>query len=270
MNRLRRLLAALALASVATVCAAGVESPPQRVVSLNLCTDLLLLEIAGPTQIAGLTALARDPALSPYAAAAARLPVTHVQGEALLALAPDLILATPQAAVSTVALLRQLGLRVELLPPPTTVDELRQTLRRIGELLGQTPRAEALIASIDPIAAPPAGSAWLLQAGGHTPGTASLGHALLLQAGLRDLAQHTPYASGGFVPLERLLSARADVLVLSTSTGRANSLAEQFLAHPALAHTSARHVPLDESLWACGSAQFAQGVSRLRAALIAP
>ena len=270
MNGLRRLLAALALASVATVCAAGVESPPQRVVSLNLCTDLLLLEIAAPTQIAGLTALARDPVLSPYAAAAARLPVTHVQAEALLALAPDLIVATPQAAVSTVALLRQLGLRVELLPPPTTVDELRQTLRRAGELLGQTPRAEALIASIDPIAAPPAGSAWLLQAGGHTPGTASLGHALLLQAGLRDLAQHTPYASGGFVPLERLLSARADVLVLSTSAGRANSLAEQFLAHPALARTSARHVPLDESLWACGSAQFAQGVSRLRAALSAP
>ena len=164
MNGLRRLLAALALASVATVCAAGVESPPQRVVSLNLCTDLLLLEIAAPTQIAGLTALARDPVLSPYAAAAARLPVTHVQAEALLALAPDLIVATPQAAVSTVALLRQLGLRVELLPPPTTVDELRQTLRRAGELLGQTPRAEALIASIDPIAAPPACSSQARQA----------------------------------------------------------------------------------------------------------
>ena len=267
MNPVRRLLAALCLTACATACPALTVAPPQRVVSLNLCTDLLLIEVAAPAQIAGITALARDPALSPYAAEAASLPLTPGQTEALLALQPDLILAAPGAATTTVARLRELGLRVALIAPATTLDGIVAALRQTGELLARPATAAALVAGLSLPPAPPAGRAWLLQAGGHTPGEASLGHALLTQAGLRDLAVETGQANGGFVALERVLDTRADVLVLGLAPTRANSLAQQFLNHPALQQVPARRVHVDEALWACGSARFATAVTRLRAAL---
>lgn len=267
MNLVRRLLAALSLTACAATCPAVAAVPPARVVSLNLCTDLLLIEVGAPAQIAGVTALARDPALSPHAADAARLPVTPAQTEALLALQPDLVLAAPGAATTTIARLRELGLRVALIEPATTLNGIIAALRETGELLARAATAEQLVAGLQLPPAPPAGRAWLLQAGGHTPGQASLGHALLAAAGLRDLASETGHANGGFVPLERVLAARADVLVLGRAPMNSNSLAQQFLNHAALRQAPARRIHIDEALWVCGSARFAEAVTALRAAL---
>lgn len=267
MTLVRGTLAALALVACTAVCAAAPAHPPQRVVSLNLCTDLLLLEVAAPAQIAGVTALARNPALSPYAAEAARLPVTQGQAEALLALQPDLVLAAPGAAVTSVGLLRQLGLRVALIEPATTLAGIAENLRQVGELLGRQAVATTLIERLQLPPAVPAGSAWLLQPGGHTPGQASLGHALLVEAGLRDLALEAGLAHGGFVPLERVLATPAGVLVTGLAPDQTHSLAQQFVEHPALRRAAARDVRVDEALWGCGSTRFAEAVTGLRTAL---
>src|SRR5688572_3101869 len=81
--------------------AAGQATAPQRVVSLNLCTDAMLFELARPGQIAAVTRLSRDPALSRFAREAARTPVIHGMAEEVLALAPDLVLAAPDSAAAT-------------------------------------------------------------------------------------------------------------------------------------------------------------------------
>ena len=60
MSGARRLWAALLLA-VAANASALAPPPAQRVASLNLCTDLLLLAVAAPEHIVSLTALAADP-----------------------------------------------------------------------------------------------------------------------------------------------------------------------------------------------------------------
>ena len=56
------------------------------VVSLNLCTDQYLVQLA-PEQVAALSPLARDPSLSVVAAEAARLPWVRADAEAVLKLA---------------------------------------------------------------------------------------------------------------------------------------------------------------------------------------
>ncbi|MGB0498119.1 MAG: ABC transporter substrate-binding protein, partial [Rubricella sp.] len=64
-----------------------------RVVSINLCTDILVLQLADPGQIAALTFLATDPRSSILAEEAAGFPLIRGRAEEVFALDPDLVLA---------------------------------------------------------------------------------------------------------------------------------------------------------------------------------
>ena len=84
------------IASIATATATAAPAPaaaPQRVLSLNLCTDQLLMALLPPQRIASITWLSRtegDPALLDIAR---QLPVNHGSPEEVLAARPDLVLA---------------------------------------------------------------------------------------------------------------------------------------------------------------------------------
>ncbi len=81
-----------ALAFLMLLIAGGPARAVERVVSLNLCSDQLLVMLA-PEKVAALTVLARDPSLSVVAAEARHLPVVRADAEAVLRLRPDLVLA---------------------------------------------------------------------------------------------------------------------------------------------------------------------------------
>ena len=84
--------------------AVGAPAPvrPQRIVSLNACADEYLIALADKGQIAALTRFARDPSLSFYADKRRRTyPISQGQAEAVLALHPDLVIASPYRAART-------------------------------------------------------------------------------------------------------------------------------------------------------------------------
>ena len=74
---LRSLALATCLLCVAlpVVAAERVGGVPKRIVSLNLCSDQLVLALADRGQIAGLTSNVRDPDMSAAAEAARGLPM---------------------------------------------------------------------------------------------------------------------------------------------------------------------------------------------------
>ena len=83
---MRRTLIALALGL--TVSHAAAEAP-RRVVSFNQCGDQLVLALADPEQIAGLSPYAADPTLSAVAEKAKAYPRLDWQAESTIALQPD-------------------------------------------------------------------------------------------------------------------------------------------------------------------------------------
>ncbi|RLA20277.1 MAG: ABC transporter substrate-binding protein, partial [Gammaproteobacteria bacterium] len=78
---------------IALLPGAAFSAKPQRIVSLNLCADQLLLQLAEPKAIASLTHLAADPELSYLAEEATNYPLNYGSAEEILQLDPDLILA---------------------------------------------------------------------------------------------------------------------------------------------------------------------------------
>jgi iron complex transport system substrate-binding protein len=230
----------------------------ERVVSLNLCSDQMLVLLA-PEQVAALSPLARDPALSFVAARAATMPVVRGSAEAVLRLHPDLVLAGDFGAQTTVALLEQEGVPVWRLDLPQDFAAIWAQTTRLAARLGVPERGAALIAAMDAVlrsVRPPAHriTAIALEPRGYTAGPGSLMDAVLRAAGLTNAADGRPLG------LEALLRHAPDLLVVPVSPAYA-SLATDMLDSPAVAAIPRREVP--PPLTICAGPFTAQAVAML-------
>lgn len=103
-----------------------------------------------PTQrIAAVSHYARDPLVSSIAPLAARLPITYETAEEIVALQPDLVLASRHSAIPTRNALRRVGIHYELFDVPFSVEESIAQIRRIAALVGSGDVGEALVAKIE-------------------------------------------------------------------------------------------------------------------------
>lgn len=114
-----RWLLAACLAGGLAVCAKA--EPPQRVLSMNLCTDQLAMLLAAPGQLISVSYLAQDPRASVMAEEAMTYDVNHGLAEEIFLLQPDLVLAGSFTTPATTALLRRLASRSRFSRPKTTL-----------------------------------------------------------------------------------------------------------------------------------------------------
>ena len=91
--------------------AGDVAGKPQRIVSINLCADELVLRLADPRNIASVTWLSRNPDSSNVAQLAAQVPINHGLAEEIIPLDPDLVIAGIYTARTAVALLKRAAFR---------------------------------------------------------------------------------------------------------------------------------------------------------------
>ena len=261
-------------AAACLLLTAAVTAPPaahaayRHVVSTNLCPDELLIEVARPDQIASVSFLARDPELSFVADRAARFPAHHGQAELILEQHPDLVLAGRYGAQAAVRLLRGRDIPVAHFGMVSTFTEIRAQILKMGRLLDRPRRAGALIDGMESrlkAAAPKPGTphplALLLEANGFTAGSGTLTDSVLKAAGFRNLAAESGLHGFGYLPLERIVAARPDLLIVQRYRAGYPTLAQQVLSHPALA--GLRKISMDGRLWACGGPFTARAVSRL-------
>jgi iron complex transport system substrate-binding protein len=272
-------LPTLVVAGLLAVCGgvARADAPPRRIVSFNLCADQLAVALADPAQIAGLTALARDPELSAVAAQARAFPTADQRSEAALALQPDLVLVGPHDRSAMRRTLALVGAPVHEVALVTDLDGARRQVRALAALFGHAPRGEALVAAIDvaerDLAAAAGGrtqTALLVERGGYVAGPASLAGAVLRAAGLVPPAD-APGGLGGFVSLERLLVLKPDLLVLYEPAERVADQGMVLLTHPALAalYPPARRRLLPRRFALCGGPALVAALDYMRGHLLA-
>lgn len=265
---LRSMTLAAALFAALAPCQAA-----ERVVSLNLCTDQLLVLLADRAQIASLSFLAADPDLSYVADRIDGVPLNHGALEEILPLAPDLVLAGAFAARPAVQLLQSRGVPVIDLPLAEDFATIAAQTRTVADAIGQRDRGDALLAEMDAIlldaqATHGSGTALAYQANGFTAGVGTLTDAVLRAAGYRNAAAEAGLAGYGFIPLEQLVTEPPDILISAAGLPGRPSLAEALLEHPALAALDDRmeRLAVPSALLACGGPFTAQAVQLLAAA----
>lgn len=251
---------------------------PQRIVSLNLCADQLVVLMAEPERIVSLSHLSRDRELSFVAgsAAALGLPVNHGTVEEVLPQAPDLVLAGLYAARPAVTVLRARGVPVLDLDLPRDFADIRVQVQTVAKALGEPARGAALIGAMEATlaAAAPADPArpvaLVYQANGFTAGAGTLIDSVLAAAGLDNFARRQGLVGYGYLGLETVVAGRPDLLIPEAMPPDRPSLAQQLLLHPALsapilsAGTGGLHrLAMPGALWACGGPFTAEAVARL-------
>jgi iron complex transport system substrate-binding protein len=241
--------------------AAQAADAPGRIVSLNVCADQLVLALADPEQIAGLSIYAADRGMSFLAPAADAFRHDTASAEQVVALKPDLVFAGTLTKRSTREMLGRLGYATTLLAPARTVDQSIQQIRQVAMLTGHADRGEALIATIEAArvrakaaVASARLTAAVYQRRGYVTGSGTLSADLLATVGLLDGGGKLVGAIGGFVPLERIIATPPDMIIVSSADPRPEDQGSALLSHPALAelYPPERRIILPERLTVCG------------------
>ena len=259
-------------AVVAPQASAQAVEKPRRIVSLNLCTDQLVVLLADREAIASVTFLAADPVRSYVADRVAGLRVNHGLAEEVVALDPDFVIAGQFAARATVEMLRRLGVPVTVLPVPTSFAEIRQQIAFVAGVLGEPERGRRAIADMDatlaaarpdPTARRPVAA--IFGPNGFTGGPGSLPHAVVEAAGYQNFAEKLGFGVIGQFSVEDIVAGRPEVLIFNTDDSAAPSLARALLRHPALSKLrfDAKVIAVPPKLWTCGGPFTARAVSLL-------
>jgi iron complex transport system substrate-binding protein len=236
------------------------QAAPKHVVSFNLCADQLVLALADPSQIAGLSPYAADASLSVVADQARAFRKLDWQAESTIALQPDLVFVGPNDRSMTRRMLISLGLRVVETGFVSDLDSARKQIREVAELLGQTERGEKLLADLERARSRLAATArkggetaLVVERGGYTQGPSSLAATLLSEAGLKPPAG-APAGYGGFIPLEKFLILKPDLVFLKDPPRVATDQGAMFLVHPAMRdlYPPERRIALQTRYTMCG------------------
>ncbi len=235
---LRRLAGALLALGLSAPAGAGTPAP-QRVASVNLSADEVLLEILPPGRLVAVTRWVDDPAMS---LAAGRVPssVFRLQKadlEQLLALKPDLVVLSEYTDADFQRLLERSGARVHRMGGLRTLAGVRQALLELGRAVGEEAAARRLVAGYDATLADLARRLegaprprLLYWSGGMTAGADTAIGALVEAAGAANVGRELGVEGIAAPGAERAFAADPDVLLVTDWPGAR----EELTRHPLL------------------------------------
>jgi iron complex transport system substrate-binding protein len=269
-----RLCAAVAAAFLLFANGAAPAADAPRLASINLCTDQLLVTLADPDQILGLSPFARDPFRSWDKNKAAQFRLLSGEAEDVLALKPDVVVAGRFTKRATRELLKDKGLKVAEFDPARSLDDVKKQLRQMGALVKHPERAESEIAKLDAAIAHARAAArrtslrvLSVSRRGWVSGGDNLTTSLLSAVGLQNAGGELGLKAGGFASLEAIITLKPDLLLVTDTTDFAEDEGRAFLLHPALEKTypPSKRLVLPERLMACGGPTMVEALDHLSA-----
>ena len=125
------------------------ESKPQKIISLYVYGDEVLLGLVDHKRIAGLSKWVHDEDLAMGAKEAKYVPqIAESNPEAILALKPDLVLLPDSSKPEQISSLEDVGIKVFVYPAASRLSNIPKTIKAIGGAVGEPEQAEKLIAEM--------------------------------------------------------------------------------------------------------------------------
>jgi iron complex transport system substrate-binding protein len=270
------------LTTVATLAISGAAAaqPSQRVMSLNLCTDQLLLQLLPRERIASVSFLSSSAENAFLTAESYGVPVNYGTSEEVLRYNPDLVVAGTTTTVPVRALLTRIGMPLVEVPPAENFEQIRSVTRMIARAVGEEQKAERLLQEMDAILAELAATApseRIVVAGwdgaGNVPLKGTLFDAILTAAGginvAANITTNIGYGQVAAFDLEQLVAMRPDIIALGNSRIGKPDLGNEQLQHRIVRRLySGRQITYPETLYSCGLPQSAAAARDLRRAML--
>lgn len=230
----------------------------ERIVSLNACTDELLLQLAEPNQIAGVTRFELSPKSKELLIQNPKIMRLPSDIESLIKAQPSVVLAGPFSNASLVDQLKKFGVTVSMVNVPKNWDELFEVSSQIVSFTNQSKKLEAFKRAIEELKQISQTSKWkgktavFWSAAGHVSGLGTFEDTILSTLGMKNGVQFEGYA---FLSLEKLIQLQPDVIVVTQKAGRKDSWAHDTLFHPALkkALPNLEYLQIPEGAASCAS-----------------
>lgn len=230
--------------------------PAKRIVSINLCFDPLLIKLVEPARVDSLYFLSANPQFSSVSEQAKKYNLNRGLAEDIVPRNPDLILAGTYTSPELKTLLKQLGLRVELLELPRNLDDISTHIRRFGTLVDRPAEAEVMAQALEQKLAQldaaqknikPVPGFWY-SSNGVVVGADTVENELMTRAGFHNLALDKNIIGFKQIDLEELILAQPKVLIIEASDVQAFSLAQEYVQHPALRSNNVKIIRLPSTL----------------------
>ncbi|GEA50171.1 ABC transporter substrate-binding protein [Vibrio inusitatus NBRC 102082] len=128
----------------------NLASAPTKISSKSLFSDEVLLDLIKPEQFSSVTNLVDD---EHFSAVAGKMPITiprlDLNVERILVNQPDLVFAASWSDAGRVEQLRSAGIKVFLLPTPSTYEEIKALIKLVGKMVSEQNKAEAMVMEMD-------------------------------------------------------------------------------------------------------------------------
>lgn len=250
------LLCSALLLFTSLFASAEADTRAQRIVSINLCLDALLLRLVEPARINSLYYLSGNPQFSSVAEQAKHFYLNRGLAEDIVPRDPDLIVSGDYTSAELKLILSQLGFRVENLPLPRALGDIAGHIRRVGQLTGNSDKAEAMVNEVEQTFArldaqlanlKPIPAYWY-SSNGVVVGADTVENEIMARTGFHNLALDKHISGFKQLDLEELILSGPKVIIVEASDVQAFSLAQEYVQHPALHSNGLRIIRLPTTL----------------------
>ena len=248
------------------------------VVSINLCTDQLVLNVAAAEQILSVSWLAADADESMLADSAQQYALNYGTAEEIIRLDPDVVIAGKFTNPYTKSLLTTLGFNVIEVSPARSIADIEANLLLVGKAISRLDAAQTVVTRmrdrVNSLADISRGAAQIpavvIRPGGYTIERNSIAHELLELAGIEDLAITMGLDAWGSLSVETLLRADPQLLIVSSYKLDTASLANAWYSHPAITDLALQKstVNMPVNYWSCGAPQSLDSVELLISGIV--
>ena len=223
-----------------TLLLGGCAKPPMHggggIVSTNPCVDSVLVRILPPARIAAISHYSQDPS-------ATSIPITVARrfrgiagtAEEVIALHPDLVIASTYTPPATQAAYARAGLKTLLVGIPDSIAESQAQVTQIAEAAGAPMGGARINAEIDRAVArwsrkdgrPP--SALLYISGDLATGGSTLLNDMMTRVGFRNAAATYGLTHTGTLSAEAIVTQPPSVVIASERESRGTALRHRLL-----------------------------------------
>jgi|SRR5947207_2680310 len=213
-----------------------------RIVSTFLCTDEYVYRLVPRDRIAALSYLAGDthPVVSTIGDRVQGIPLVHASAEEVLALKPSLVITYSKTNARLKQALEKAHEAVLEVPWAQSLADVRRITRMLGARLNAKERAVALIVEMDArlvsarLQSPRRPVRTLIYEPNGYATASGVSDEILAAAGLRNVAESLHATRSGTLPVEAVLAARPELLILNSENDSQPARANLVQRHPAL------------------------------------